>query len=65
MERVQRLGVLAIALVALAGCGGGESMPRRVADDGAAAARCPAKALPGPLIPSAASKAANKPSRAA
>ncbi len=47
MERVKRLGVLAIALVALAGCGGGESMPRRVADYAPAAARCPAKALPG------------------
>jgi hypothetical protein len=47
MERVKRLGVLAIALVVLAGCGGGESMPGRVADYGAAAARCPAKALPG------------------
>lgn len=47
MERVKRLGVIAIALVALAGCGGSESMPRRVADSGAAAARCPAKAVPG------------------
>jgi hypothetical protein len=47
MERVKRLGILAIALVALAGCGGGESTPRRVADYGAASARCPAKALHG------------------
>jgi len=47
MERVKRLGVLAIALVAFAGCGGGESMPRRVADYGTAAARCSAKALHG------------------
>jgi hypothetical protein len=47
MERVKRLGVLAIALVVLAGCGGGESMPRRVADYSAAAAGCPAKALHG------------------
>jgi hypothetical protein len=47
MERVKRYGVFAIALVALAGCGGGESTSRPAADYGAAAARCPAKALSG------------------
>jgi hypothetical protein len=47
MVRVKRLGVLAMAAVVLAGCGSKDSMPRRVADYGAAAARCPAKALPG------------------
>jgi hypothetical protein len=44
MVRVKRLGVLAIAAFVLAACGGQESMPRGVADQGAAAARCPAKA---------------------
>jgi hypothetical protein len=47
MERVKALGVLAIALVALSGCGENESMPRRVADNAAAPSRCPAKALAG------------------
>jgi hypothetical protein len=47
MERVKRAGVVLIGVVFLAGCGSGESTPRRVADYGAAAARCPAKALPG------------------
>jgi hypothetical protein len=47
MERVQRLGVVLIALVLLAGCGSQASQPRRVADQGAAPARCPAKALVG------------------
>jgi hypothetical protein len=47
MERVKCLGVVAISLFLLAGCGGKESVPRRVAGSGAAAVRCPAKALSG------------------
>jgi hypothetical protein len=47
MVHVKQLGVLAIAVLVLVGCGEQESMPRRVADYGAAAARCPAKAQPG------------------
>lgn len=46
MERVKRIGVIAVAVVALAGCGGNESTPRHAAGSGAAAARCPTKALP-------------------
>jgi hypothetical protein len=47
MERVKRLGVVAISLFLLAGCGSKESLPRGSADYRAAPARCPAKALAG------------------
>ena len=46
MERVKRYGVLLLALLALAGCGGNDST-RHAAGDGAAAATCPANKLVG------------------
>jgi hypothetical protein len=47
MVRVKRLGVLAISVLALAACGGSDSMPRRVSDYDSTAAGCPSKALAG------------------
>jgi len=47
MERVKRLGVIALAALVLAGCGENDSVARRVSIYAGTPLRCPAKALAG------------------
>lgn len=47
MGRVKRAGILLVAVLFLAGCGGGESTSPPAAARNAAPARCPAKAVAG------------------